>query len=75
MKVVFNLDKMKPVEIFTSIDSYDGDLSPKEEALQILKNLKDGIDFLESHNKNYTKEQYYIITILQGIIKQMEISE
>ena len=50
MKVVFDLDKMKPVEIFTSIDSYDGDLSPKEEALQILKNLKDGIDFLGNVN-------------------------
>ena len=33
------------------------------------------IDFLESHNKNYTKEQYYKILDLQELIKTLGIKE
>ena len=34
--------------------------------------LKNIIDYLESHNKNYTKEQYYKILDLQDIINGEE---
>lgn len=40
-----------------------------------LYKMKELIDFLESHNKNYTKEQYYKILDLQELIKTLEIKE
>lgn len=37
-----------------------------------INTLKNKIDFLESHNKNYTKQQYYTILDLQEIIENLE---
>jgi thermostable 8-oxoguanine DNA glycosylase len=39
---------------------------------QIKRVLTENIDFLESHNKNLTKEQYYKILELQEIIKSIK---
>lgn len=37
----------------------------------LLYTLKSNVDFLESHNKNYTKEQYYKICELKAFIKSL----
>ena len=34
--------------------------------------LKDMVDFLESHNKNYNKEQYNAILDIKGIIHNIK---
>ena len=39
---------------------------------QIKRVLTENIDFLASHNKNLTKEQYYKILELQEIIKSIK---
>lgn len=35
--------------------------------------IKNTIDFLESHNKNYTKEQYHRIIDLKEILENIEM--
>ena len=46
-------------------------LSPED----LLYTLKSSVDFLESHNKNYTKEQYYKICELQSFFRYCSITE
>ena len=46
-------------------------LSPDD----LLYTLKSNVDFLESHNKNYTKEQYYKICELQSFLRYCSITE
>ena len=38
----------------------------------LLYTLKSNVEYLESHNKNYTKEQYYRILTLKAFIQNME---
>ena len=40
----------------------------------LIYSMKRNIDYLECHNKNYTKEQYYKILELQSFIRYMEAS-
>jgi hypothetical protein len=39
-----------------------------------LQAVKDNLEYLESHNKNYTNKQYHIIADLADIFKFMEVS-
>lgn len=36
-----------------------------------INTIKEKINFLESHNKNYTKKQYYKIIEIQEILEQI----
>lgn len=38
----------------------------------LLYTLKSNIEYLESHNKNYTNEQYHRILTLKAFIQNME---
>lgn len=38
-----------------------------------LQAIKDNLSYLESHNKNYTNKQYYLIQDLQDIFKFMNV--
>ena len=51
----------------TFVNSPDG--------MNVLDVLKENIEYLKFHNKNYTKHQYYAIDDLYEIIKIMEISK
>ena len=42
---------------------------------EILEEVKSKIIWLESHNKNYTKEQYYKICDLYDFIRCLEVKE
>lgn len=46
------------------------DFENKEDLYFYIKNT---IDFLESHNKNYTKEQYHRIIDLKEILENIEM--
>lgn len=35
----------------------------------LIQQFKEQLDFLEAHNKNYTKKQYYIIIELQDTLR------
>lgn len=39
-----------------------------------LQVVKDNLDYLTTHNKNYTNKQYHIIADLADIFKFMEVS-
>lgn len=41
--------------------------------VEVLEEMKTKIEFLESHNKNYTKEQYYKICDIYNFIKCLEL--
>lgn len=43
------------------------------DAEDLLYTLKSDVDFLESHNKNYTKKQYYAICKLQHFINNCKL--
>lgn len=60
----------------------DGDILLKQYHLDdniigndFLQEVKNTLDYLESHNKNYTKKQYYLIQDLQDIFKFMEVEK
>lgn len=42
---------------------------------EILDEMKSKIIWLESHNKNYTKEQYYKVCDLYNFIRCLEVKE
>jgi len=42
---------------------------------EVLEKMKKNIVFLESHNKNYTKEQYYKICEIYNFIECLECEE
>ena len=42
---------------------------------EFFERLKSKIDWLESHNKNYTKQQYFFICDLQAFLKSLEIED
>lgn len=42
---------------------------------EFFERLKSKIDWLESHNKNYTKQQYFFIYDLQAFLKSLEIED
>ena len=44
----------------------------KNDYIQYMQNL---LEFLETHNKNYTQKQYYKILELKEIINNIEIEE
>lgn len=48
------------------------EFSSEENTLEYIKRK---LEFLESHNKNYTKEQYYIICDLFSLVKCIEMEE
>lgn len=62
MKVKIDENKLKYV-----VDIPDG--------MNALDILKEKIEYLRYHNKNYTKHQYYDIDDLYEIIKVMEVSK
>lgn len=39
---------------------------------EILKKINEILYTLKTHNKNYTKEQYYLILDLQDLINELE---
>lgn len=39
---------------------------------ELLNQLKTHLEWLSTHNKNYTKQQYYIILECLELIKEME---
>lgn len=44
----------------------------KAKKTRLLNKIKKKIDWLESHNKNYTKQQYNLICEIQDLLKQGE---
>lgn len=44
----------------------------KDKIKKYLEDIKENITFLERHNKNYTKLQYYSILNIQEIIEELE---
>ena len=48
------------------------EFSSEENTLEYIKRK---LEFLESHNKNYTKEQYYIVCDLFSLVKCIEMEE
>jgi hypothetical protein len=42
---------------------------------KFFKELKDKIDWLATHNKNYTKQQYYIILDIQELLEYKDYLE
>lgn len=46
------------------------EFSSEENTLEYIKRK---LEFLESHNKNYTKEQYYIICDLFSLVECIEM--
>ena len=45
------------------------------DASDLLYTIKRSIDFLESHNKNYNRNQYTNILMLQSFIRCIDIQE
>lgn len=48
------------------------EFSSEENTLEYIKRK---LEFLESHNKNYTKEQYYIVCDLFSLVECIEMEE
>lgn len=48
------------------------EFSSEENTLEYIKRK---LEFLESHNKNYTKEQYYIVCDLLSLVNCVEMEE
>ena len=46
------------------------DIEKESDYISYMQSL---IDMLESHNKNYTKEQYYAILDIKEILNAMEV--
>lgn len=43
------------------------------DADDLLYSLKSDVEFLESHNRNYTKKQYYAICALKAFIMNCKV--
>ena len=41
-------------------------------ATDLLRSMKDDIEYLATHNKNYTQKQYYKILTLQSFINNIQ---
>lgn len=39
---------------------------------EIIKEIENKLDFLLSHNKNYTKKQYYTIDEIKELIQELK---
>lgn len=39
---------------------------------EIIKDIENKLDFLLSHNKNYTKKQYYTIDEIKELIQELK---
>lgn len=53
----------------TEMKKYGFDFDTLEDVYFYMKNI---IEYLESHNRNYTKEQYYKISILKDIMNMID---
>lgn len=54
----------------TEMEKYGFNFDTLEDVYFYMKNI---IEHLESHNKNYTKDQYYKISILKDIMNMIDV--
>lgn len=76
MEITLRFKEKEFKEFYCSPDSFLKEYHLDDNILSddFLQAIKDNLEYLESHNKNYTKKQYYIIADLADIFRFMEIS-
>ena len=76
MKITLRFKEKEFKQKYCSPDSFLKEYHLDDNFLgnDFLQAIKDNLEYLESHNKNYTKKQYYIISDLTDIFKFMEVS-
>lgn len=75
MKITLNFKDKEFKQHYCSSDSFFKEYHLDDNILtdDFLQAVKDSLEYLETHNKNYTKKQYYKISDLADIFKFMEV--